>query len=160
MKKIFRFLYDIGLFPGLLFITSCMFLMGIMWNRHYIGFGYIRDTYTEKTVVIEGHFSNTVGGSSGRTMAEVFINEKKIDIPLKKYIPIGEPVTIWYSPYGCGTIDAFVTREGELFIDFQKRMLKNFFKFFMVLNMPLLLLVYYWIKFFREDKKKEPMENY
>ena len=153
MNKIFRFLYDLGLFEPLMFVTICLFLMGIMWNRHYIGFWFIRHTYTEKLVVVEEHFNNTIGGGRGTTGAVVFINERRVVFPLKKYVPKGGMVTIWYSPNGCETINALVKREGEQFIELQKRLIKNFLQFFMALNMPFLLLLYYLLKFIKEDKK-------
>ena len=103
MKKIFRFLYDFGLFGILMFAFSCIFLMGIMWNRHYVGFWFIQDTYAEEKVVIERRYSNIVGSGAGPPIAEVFINELRVVFALrhKKNVPVGESIAIWYSPEGC-----------------------------------------------------------
>ena len=155
MNKVFRLLYDLGPFGPLIFLFSCIFLMGGMWNKHYVDFCFIGDTYTEEKVVIKRLFSLQGGSLPGKTRAEAYINGKRVTFFPEEDVRKGKIVTIWYSSKGSPKINAFLKREGEKLKDLQKRMMRNFFKSFMILNMPLLLLIYFSIKFYRKKIRRD-----
>ena len=104
--------------------------MGIMWNRHYVSFCFIRDTYTEEIVVIDKTYNNRSGSNGGSRGGVVFINDERVTFHINRDASKGDTVTIWYSPKGTPNINAFVKKEGEQLIDLQKHLMKNFLNLF------------------------------
>ncbi len=154
MKTIFKFLYDYGLYDFLFFMAIGLFIFGILINRHYVDFFINRNTYKAELLKVDSTDTLPIGSSTNSTVGIGYINGKRVTKALKQQLPPDKTIPVWYSPNLCGTMDVLTRKEGESFMDKKKRLLCKFLSTFLVLNMPLLLSIYYYRKFKIEEKSK------
>ncbi len=152
MKIIFKFLYDYGLYDFLFFMTIGLFIFGILINRHYVGFGINHNTYSSELLMIDSIFTLPIGSGRGSAIGIGYINGNEVNKILKQKLPLNKTVPVWYSPNLCATMDVLTRKDGESFMEVKKRLMYKFLRCFLVLNMPLLLSVYYYRKLKTEEK--------